>query len=152
MNRSLHFEIIIELCGLCEDVIKKTREGLSYYQISTYKEESKEIIEENIRQLQLIAKLLCSANLKDYFQDYKAETNTQMIHNQLNIDNSPCSLTLRVTRLIANIESELNYIKNDSFKKTSDQYNLRQSVRKFRTDLLGISMKGSKAWDFFQSV
>ena len=148
MTRNNHFDIALELCELSEEIVSQVRAQLAYYRISAYKFESKANVDSKIKDLKLISKLLCSANLKDVFEDYAAEASFEN-HNSID---AGCPLTMRVSRLLQNIENELTLIKKNSFQKTAQRYDLRQSVRKFRGELLAICPNGSRVWDFFQSI
>lgn len=148
MNQNNYYDITFELCELSDEIISQLRAQLSYYQISAYKNETASQIESHIKSLKLVAKLLCSATLKDVFEDYAAEQRQSEDFNSID----DCALTLRVTRFIKFFEIELSLIKGNQFKKTQQRYDLRKSVRKFKHEILSICPAGSRARDFFQSV
>ena len=130
MLKNSYYDITFELCELSDEIIGQIRSQLAYYRVSAYKHESDVQITKKIKDLKLIAKLLCSANLKDLFEDYAAET----AHNKYNSVLVGCPLTMRVTRLLKNFEQEISIIKTNTFKKTSTKYDLKKSVRKFREE------------------
>jgi hypothetical protein len=148
MHKNSYYDITFELCELSEEIISQIRGQLAYFRISAYKDEASNQITSKIKDLKLIAKLLCSANLKDLFEDYTAETQQEKYNSVL----IGCPLTMRVARLLKNFEQELILIKQDTFEKTPRTYDLKKSVRKFRDDLLAICPTGSRTWDFFQSI
>ena len=147
MVSNRYCDIKLELCELSDEIIAQIRAQIEYYRVSVYKDEAHKNIDVSVKNLRLVAKLLCSTNLKDLFEDMSAETTTYDQSEGI----VECKLTMRITRLIRNFENEIKYIKNNTSEDES-RYDLRKSVRKFRQEILAICPSDSRVQMFFQSV
>jgi hypothetical protein len=146
MARNNHFDITMELCELSEELITKIRAQINYYKVSVYKNESRSIIDNHIKGLKFISKVLSSDELKDLFEDFHAEEN---IYSS-NPNSDYCPLTLRVSRLLNSFTVHIQQIKQNSYHLKPSKYDLKKSVIKFKNELIAICPHDSRSRSFFQ--
>ncbi len=149
MIRDRRLDILVELVELCQEIIGDIKQQLTYYKASVYKNEAADAIKKKVDQLRLIAGFFADDIIREPFRDFDAIERAA----QIKIIPGECSFSVRVTRLIAELE---RYLANFNQKiasrdKAADlAVDFGQNIRKHRNELLGLCRFGSRHRSLFQ--
>ena len=136
-------ETLFQLCDICYEILNEIRDHLNYLNISVYKAETINLINEQIKQLKILMESIPSEGVLEPFFDFEAEkARVVPIPGE-------CSFSMRVQRFIGNVELELKNLSQSH--ELEGEYSF-EKVRKYKDHMQSSCPVGSKRWKFFQSI
>lgn len=140
-------EVLFQIFDICEEILNDIRDHLNYLNISVYKVETIDKINEHIEQLRVLMESIPGAGAVEVFLDFEAE--------KLNLVPVPgqCSFSMRVKRLLLNVSPILKNLR-DSYKENECSISTEaiQKFRKYKTLWQSTCPLGSKRWKFLQGI
>ncbi len=151
MSRLRHTDILVELIELCQEHMVQLRHQLGYYRASVYKGEAKTDIETSVLELRTIARLFDDEEAREAFRDFDAMSEK----GALTLVPGECLLSLRVGRLLAQLDGCVGQLHRTAYVRTADQsleIEFTNTVKEHRDALLAMCRQGSRHWAFFQAL
>ena len=149
MSRYDHQDIITEIIELCGELSREIVQQLTYYRASVYKDETAKVIDKKIEQLRMVANLLSEPILIDHFEDFNVTKGNGNIH----VAPGECYYSHRVTTLLSEFRKTLEDIQTNHNRMLSEQPGvITKNIKKNRNKLLLLCKKGTRQWNFFQTL
>lgn len=151
MSRDRRLDILLELVDLCYEIITDMKQQLSYYRVSVYKEEAADPLNKKIDQIRLVTGFFSDENVKEPIRDFDAIEKAA----KLNFIPGECSYSVRVTRLIVDLEKQLSIFNRKivSRDRTANLCNdFGSNLRRHRNELIHLCRYSGRHWSFMHEI
>jgi hypothetical protein len=150
MPRIRHSDLVLELAELCNDLVKDLRQRLGYYRVSAYKTDAAQQVNARVDQLRAVFQVLGDDVLNEAMADHDA----LLVQGAQHLTAGECTLTLRVSVLIRQMEPALAALVRRSHQQVNSP--LREDtlkvLQRHRQTLMKVCPEGSRSREILREL